>query len=379
MSDLLDNPRKPDTDVEPDPPVLNLMDRPASRTSRFAAGLRNWAAGTFSRDQLMSALKSLAWVAPLTLMIWVYAEREQVKPLHNQPVPIEVVSTDPNFVVTLLRPIDGNITATLTGPQVRLDVVREKLDPQAGSPPVQIKVDPRVGEGRQRIRAINVGDDARFAANGVTVSNPQPEWLEVYIDPIVTREIPVRPPPDQTFVTPPKFEPATVQVRGPARVLDDMQKEGRLHAYAVIDRAALTTTSGQTVTLPNVRTTLAFDHKLVSIVRRGQVTATVDVARAEEYEIDFVRVFVVSPPGLLNDYRIEHPPTVNKVKVKGSREAIENLRKLATDGKLKATFEVAPSDVGEGKTAKLRYDLPDDVEKVSGDDQITFSLTRRVE
>src|SRR5688572_16294126 len=50
----------------------------ASRRAYWASATRRWARDTFSREQIISSLKSLAWVAPLTVLIWIYAEREQL-------------------------------------------------------------------------------------------------------------------------------------------------------------------------------------------------------------------------------------------------------------------------------------------------------------
>src|SRR5687767_8010187 len=61
-------------------PVIVPM-RPASErrslARRSVGAVRRWARDTFSREQLLASMKALAWVAPLALLIWIYAEREQ--------------------------------------------------------------------------------------------------------------------------------------------------------------------------------------------------------------------------------------------------------------------------------------------------------------
>ena len=37
----------------------------------------HWLRGCFERYNLLAGLKTLLWLGPLTLLIWVYAEREQ--------------------------------------------------------------------------------------------------------------------------------------------------------------------------------------------------------------------------------------------------------------------------------------------------------------
>ena len=53
----------------------------------------------FTRDNVIGHMKTLAWVIPLTLLIWIWAEREQVQPAKDVSVPFELVSPDANRVV----------------------------------------------------------------------------------------------------------------------------------------------------------------------------------------------------------------------------------------------------------------------------------------
>src|SRR5688500_925653 len=76
--------------------------QPSGKTSerrslgrRSSALVRRWARDTFNREQLLSSLRALAWVAPLTLLIWIYAEREQQLP-GTARFQIVVKSADPN-------------------------------------------------------------------------------------------------------------------------------------------------------------------------------------------------------------------------------------------------------------------------------------------
>src|SRR5438876_12334266 len=62
--------------------------------------LRRWREN-ITREQVISNLKTLAWVVPLTLLIWIWAEREQVATTKDVAAPFELVSVDPNRVVSL--------------------------------------------------------------------------------------------------------------------------------------------------------------------------------------------------------------------------------------------------------------------------------------
>src|SRR5881392_2688309 len=79
-----------------------------------STNLRRWFTRTFTLENLFVTLKTLAWVTPLTILIWVYAEREQVT---SRPVtiPIAVKSVDPNRIVRL-RSGDESVSAQISGP-----------------------------------------------------------------------------------------------------------------------------------------------------------------------------------------------------------------------------------------------------------------------
>ena len=106
MPDTTDQSASPAKAAAAKPARMSIAGRTAGgragRGARSMPWLRRWARNTFTRDQLASGLRSLLWVAPLTVLIWIYAEREQIittdTPLY---IPIQVVSTDPDRVVTL--------------------------------------------------------------------------------------------------------------------------------------------------------------------------------------------------------------------------------------------------------------------------------------
>src|SRR5215208_2440283 len=78
-------------------PLHSLRERARDQSWRAAEWLRR----CLERENLIAGLKTFSWLAPLTLLIWIYAEREQVDRLENQTIPIEVRSNDPNLFVQL--------------------------------------------------------------------------------------------------------------------------------------------------------------------------------------------------------------------------------------------------------------------------------------
>ena len=114
--------------VNREPPPATLPPNPSRFKSwrDWLAAEKNWLLDTFSRDRLISFLKTLVWVAPLTLLIWVYAEREQVWTTENESIPFELVSSDPTRIVSL-KGVDKNLMVDLQGPRARVEEVLEKL------------------------------------------------------------------------------------------------------------------------------------------------------------------------------------------------------------------------------------------------------------
>src|SRR5690606_16712093 len=88
---------------------------------------RHWFGETFSRERIVEMLKQLAWVVPLTVLIWVYAEREQIETRRNETIPFRLVSVDPNRSVVLAPRQDSNVVVELQGPRARVQSVLQGL------------------------------------------------------------------------------------------------------------------------------------------------------------------------------------------------------------------------------------------------------------
>jgi len=82
-------------------PITKPMPTASRRSplSYYTSAAKRSFRDAFGRQQLVDALKAFLWVAPLTILIWIYAEREQLSTQKNFPVPVEVRSADPQEVV----------------------------------------------------------------------------------------------------------------------------------------------------------------------------------------------------------------------------------------------------------------------------------------
>ena len=159
--------------------------------------VRRGARDSFTRDNIISNLKTLAWVIPLTFLIWVYAEREQISTYKDEPLPFELVSVDPNRFVTLNSKQDKNLMVDLVGPQARVQEVLQKLRGGAVPQGIRLEVDTSLTPNREHeLNAVQLLRNQKiFSDYGITVQGCQPARLLVTIDEVVDREAKIVAPP----------------------------------------------------------------------------------------------------------------------------------------------------------------------------------------
>lgn len=353
--------------------------------------LRRWARNIFARDNVASSLKTLAWVVPLTLLIWVYAEREQLYKEPTVPIPINIVSADPTRVYTLTHPPDKMILADLEGPRSRIDQVRNEFSRNGGVEALEINVDRlQLPRGKQELRTRDlVATQPMFAQNGIVVTNCQPPTLHVVVDEYDTREVPVEAPPSVTnLVGKPIFEPAKVKVRAPA---SELVRAGNVRVYADLASVPELQSPGSHAGVTLRIYSDALSGPNVSIAP-GTVKATVDVRQADEtYLMPFMAVWPVMPMSMQKQFRVEGPDTIQSVTVKGPPDKIA-LIKAAMENPDAPTYyavlEIQGEDrppegqaAGPTRTRQLNFEagLPPGV-RVSPEDAqrtVDFKLLRR--
>jgi hypothetical protein len=344
-------------------------------TTGFASHARSWAANTFSREQLVAAAKSLAWVGPLTLLIWIYAEREQLHTVPSVTVPIRVVHNDPGRVVEILDPPDKNLLVTLKGPRGQVDAVQEEL--RLTGQPVEVELERDVQPGELTIRADRVGTDRRFTDRGVTVSNSQPGTLRVRVDAVAEEDVRVISKGTTTGGYDVTFDPPTVKVRGPAAVLRTARAEHRLQAEAdLTDRPEIAAASagGQpSLTIKDVPLTLDINNTFTRFSGAKTVIATVTFKAQKELLLPYVSLRA-SVTKDINGFVLDHQPTVNNVTVVGPEDKIAELSTQPP----KATFEVVNAVAGQ-HTATVEFHLPPGVTVKQAPDggKIQYTLTQR--
>lgn len=353
---------------------------PSSKPRRAGAreelgAFRRWLARQFSRENFIQFVKTMAWVVPLTLLIWIYAEREQVAPVPDFAIPIELHSSDPDRIVTLQK-MDRNLVVTLRGPRAAIDRLREQLGPNGSIPHVTIEIDRSLkpGEYYTLEAARLLSANPIFRERGVEVTASNPSTLSVFVDELVEQEMEVKPPPEVgNLVGTPIFEPARVTLRGPKSAVD--KAIANENAYAELDGLEAAK-PGEPLTLPNVRIRPLDDPALS--FNPHSVKATVVVREANvDYTIKSMPVWTQSTPGLMERYSFSlSPPTLVNVRVTGPPEAIRTLQQ--EEFQPKAIVTITPQDISEGVPRGLRprYELPEGV-RVKADEQRMIDVTAK--
>jgi hypothetical protein len=368
------------------------LDFSSRRTFRERVGsnFRAWSRETFSRDSLASSLKSLAWVAPLTVLIWIYAEREQVVTWAGRQVIVTVRSSDPTRVARLvgpdLQPIrDTTIQADLKGPQSGIEKLRDSFG-MGGGPPIDIDIDQNTPLGMHPVPTAVINNSPRFKSAGVSVSNVIPAELNVWVDTIIDLpNVDVEPAPDVKNLTGrPIFNPAKVRVSGPKSVLESAMRDGRLHVYAELKGFKELEQPGHHE-LTGVPLTVTVRDPDVRLARAA-ISAEVEVSKLDiNGTIPYVRIGVTNPLTRDADQWKAVPlddqgrpiTTLANVKVTGPAEIIKLLETDKYEPKPEATFEVTDfSEPDKEKTATLDYKLP---EKVQLDPAAPHTIRYRLE
>lgn len=363
-------------------------DRPTARpkpsfSRRFATASRAWARSTFSRESLVSSFKTFLWVAVLTPLIWIYAEREQLATQPNVQIKVQPHNADPSRVVTFGE-MGGNSTITvsadLSGPHGRLEQVQKQLE-AAGT--VQIEVGSSLDAGPHRISTRSIGNDLLFVTNGVTVTNFVPSEVTVYIDPIETRELPVQAPNEiRNSIAKISFEPKNVRVSAPASFF---RKNPGLFPRAELQSADSPGSHEESV---SVAPSIPDPHLTIS---PPAVIARYDVRKKDVIvTILSMPVWATYPPAeAWKTYYADFPATIQNIRVIGPEETLQRMLNDSTfQPKPHASFDVVSADPpidithpdqGGPYTAKLHFELPPGVQLVAENKEpmIEFTIKAR--
>lgn len=350
---------------------------------RALTGVRRWGRETFARDQMLAGLKQLAWVAPLTVLIWVYAERAQLEPANDVRFAVEVHSSNPKVAVRLKEPADGYISVDLMAARNRLDDIRRELGPRDKAVRFEANVNLREGEHQIPVSAV-VTREPRF--EGLSIRGSEPSHIIVVVDPIVeeTVKVEVR-EEDKALFDQISLDPPTVKVRMPKAERAELTKTtmGRLVAHA--DLTALRNQPpGRKANLSGVRVALEgapADGGASIAIEPPTLAASLTVKeRAKTFTIPELPIDESIANRLHDDVRVEIRPLVLfDVVISGTPEVIDEVKLNDAEG-VTAQVRIAPEDIGRGWVQKqVRFQLPKDaqVQSYEPKEPIEVRVTKR--
>src|SRR5579859_847750 len=205
---------------------------PPKRTwrRRLAHSLKGWSRVTFSRESYITSLKSLLWVVPLTVLIWVYAEREQVTTLPNVTINVAPPVGVPGRLLARFAPgTIHTIHAELKGPQSSAEEAKEILE--SGTIALDLERDLTPGDHTIVIADV-LNRDSRIIAKGAEVRNCVPAEVTVTVEKLSEKLLDVKVRPEDAKGLPPLvFVPAKVKVVIPDSVYNKAETDNRLFVY----------------------------------------------------------------------------------------------------------------------------------------------------
>jgi hypothetical protein len=358
--------------------------RPLRTKLRWA--IRTWARSTFSRDSFLASLRSLLWVAPLTLLIWIYAEREQVVPLKGVPVALDTRSNEVGRVVRLLSPAGGTVSLELEGPQAELEQVKDWLE----STSVPIEVDRNLGPGEHQFPiAAQLNRLPKISSSGVTVVSSIPAEVRVFVDPIKQwdLEVKARPEDKKTLSGPQVFTPAKVRISGPQSVIEAAMQTAAAQGQSLVAYAnfapfkqQLAEPGKHSLSSVAVSPSVRIDDASVT-VSPATVSADIEVTDKAEKTITlpYVRVLAAYPPDVQKADQLKpvYESTIPNVIVSGPDQQIALLQEQKFVPA--AIFEVRYDEVESPTPAPVMFQLPPGVHVSEQDAQrkITYTFKPR--
>lgn len=360
----------------------------------------------WTRERVIEVAQTLAWTIPLTLLLWVWAQDQQIEEQAVPNVRVRLDHVDPQMAVTRLsrdgtaadstgnRPISA--TLVLRGPRAGLTEVLRPIREQGGD---GLEIDLSLGASERTSveLAQELSDLPRFREAGVTVVGASPSTVDVRVERL--GEVPANIVPGgdlraSEIVGAPTFAPSRVLIRGPSSVLDVLRELAGEDGPTVV--AQIPNRVGEGEQQLDVPVELPADLKQRLVDRIGAVEAAriwleptkVEVrfsrrARTlEQYEVPTVVIWVDKLARMEGEYNVRFPeldlPLLNRVRVEGPEETIARLKPggdLAQS--VRARLQLEADDRTRANMPirrQLKIELPPDVSLVGEEPTVTFEL-----
>ena len=325
------------------------------------------------REKLNEGFRTFMWVAPLTALIWIYAERAQIAPL-EVTVKVRVVSNSPDRVVTMLSPMDRSVTLDLRAPRAGLDAIRERL---TSVREVEVTIPEDIAPGFEGDISITdrIERNPIFQEWAVDVERSFPQ-VRIKVEKKASRDLPIRPKPeDMSSFANATFDPPTVRIEGPQSYIDRIKPDQVAHADLDKFRAYK---SGPYEDMVSV---IGFAEENVS-KDPPRVKATVEIRSGDKETLNSVGVHVSIPaPQLKALPAVITNPTLPNVEVSGPQAQLARLRGPTPEFVARVNVAIELGDLQQPRFTKrltaANYVLPPDVTVVNPNREIVFTVEPR--
>jgi hypothetical protein len=325
-----------------------------------------------------AGLKTFLWVAPLTALIWIYAEREQIDRVEVR-VPIQLVSKSTDRIITVVTPTDRMVSLDIQGPRASVNELRDVL----AKAPLEVYISPEVGYKGDISLAEPISKSDLFKTYAVTVAAARPP-VEIKVEAKLAKRIPVKPRPQDKFSGTVTFEPETIVVEGPKDTLEGIKPEN-LIAYA--DLSDIASLPPGAYPPREVPISLA-SPALEGVTMRNTVKAKIEISKSAPSQIPPIPIVLLINGRVLSDDKFKistTQDTLNNVEVTGPADKIELLRQKNFPAAVvvdmtEKPFDFATITTSAEKPIQLKlenYRMPPGVTVINPSREITISITRR--
>jgi len=334
-----------------------------------------------SRQRTKEILSTLVIVVPLTLLIWIYAERAQdVK--DTVEITPKVVMTEPTLIATVVSPASGALALDVEGPNALIGQLKTQLAERAMENALTLTLPPALTHvGQQNVDIANtLNNDPLFLNSGVTITKATPPFMTVTVDPLASPSVPVALPPDlASSLQNVTFDPPTVIVRGPKPRVE-AQFPGNTPVLVDVANQAAQFTGGGTRTIELPLVALPQDSHLTMSPQKVKMTFEVGT-RDREVTIRNPIKIVVQKPLSLERYQVilKSNPVINNVIIRGPANVVSKFEDSSAVAGLTAVLPIQLGD--EGQTDRQRAvqieGLPAGVRLVGAPPNLDFDVVSR--
>jgi len=330
--------------------------------------------------RLKRNLKSAGFVTLITLLIWLYAEGQNVQELPARKLLLEPPPRVGQNTVVVFADTDGpaEVNVVFRGASASLTELRDHLysgstiampleptDIRETGSEFSVPLRPLLARLHTNPRNPNAPTVGEL---GINIASLEPAEIDLFADTLVQQSVPVRfDPPDVTLGPSVTIDPPQVTVTLPQTLLNAL--EGRadaLYAEARLPDNLDLAQMDQSPTQP-IPMRVRLDYPEFSDLRLSRLTRfitlqqnTVDVSftivgRRETHQITSVPVWLISPPSELERFNVTLDPisrVLPEVRITGPGELIQRFAAPDSPLTVVARLELTGEEMETGLTSK---------------------------